>query len=174
MIETKTTLLRPLEPSDLDRLYRYRNDREVARHLGGFSTGYARADLAAWLEAHRNRADEVLWAIATKHDDTCIGHAGLYRIDYRVRKAEYAILIGDREHQGKGIGREVSEAVLHYGFDQLNLHKVSLSVLASNARAIRLYQALGFVQEGVLRHDQFRDGGYVDSIVMSIIEGEWG
>lgn len=173
MIEMTSARLRPLEPADLERLYRFRNDPEVAAQLGGFSTGYARADLADWLESHRRRADEVLWAIALKPDDRCIGHAGLYRIDHRVRKAEYAILIGDREQQGKGIGREVSEAALHYGFSELNLNKVSLTVLVGNERALGLYRSLGFVVEGVLRQEQYRDSAYLDVILMSILRHEW-
>jgi [ribosomal protein S5]-alanine N-acetyltransferase len=173
VIETGSAVLRPLEPSDLDQLYEFRNDEEVTRLLAGFSTGYSRADLAAWLEAHRGRADEVLWAIATAADNRCIGHVGLYRIDHRVRKAEFAILIGDRAEHGKGIGREVSRAVLEYAFQQLNLHKVSLSVLVTNERALRLYAGLGFRRDGLIRHDQFRDGRYVDLYQMSLLEDEW-
>ena len=131
-----------------------------------------RADLAEWLETHRRQTDEVLWASTAREDDRCIGHAGLYRIDHRVRKAEYAILIGDANYLGKGIGQEVSEAVIRYGFEQLNLHKIFLEVLATNERAVRLYRRLRVVLEGVSRHDQFRDGHYVDVIRMSLLEGE--
>jgi RimJ/RimL family protein N-acetyltransferase len=166
-------ILRPLETTDIDRLYEYRNDTEISRYLGGFSSGYSRADLAEWLERHRHRTDEVLWCIASRPDDRCIGHAGLYRIDARVRKAELGLIIGDRSMQGRGIGKAVSVAAIDYAFRELNLHKVFLEMVASNERSVRLYEKLGFRREGILRDDQFRDGRYVDNILMSILEDEW-
>lgn len=173
MIETPRTTLRPLEPEDLDQLYLYRNDPEVMHWLGGFSAGYSHADLEQWLISHRNRRDEVLWAVASRPEDRCIGHVGLYQIDHRSRKAEFAILIGDADQQGKGIGKEVTKAVLAYGFDELNLHRITLSAIATNDRAIHLYASLGFTQEGLLREDVFREGRYIDVVLMAILEDEW-
>lgn len=166
-------VLRPFETADLDALYNYRNDRELASQLGGFSTGFSKADLVEWLERHRTHENEILWCIAIESDDRCIGHVGLYRIDARVRKADIAILIGDRDCQGRGIGTAVTRAVVTYGFRELNLHRIALQVLATNGRAVRLYEGLGFSREGSLRHEQFRDGRYVDMLLMSVLEGEW-
>ena len=173
MLILDDVVLRRLEVADLDRLYEYRNDREVMVQLGGFSVGYSRAALVDWLEKHRRRDDEVLWCIAARPDDRCIGHVGLYRIDSRVRKAEFAILVGDRSLQGRGIGKVVTRTVIDYGFRELNLHRVSLQVLETNERAIRLYESLGFAREGTLRHEQFRDGRYVDVLLMSFLEDDW-
>lgn len=67
----------------------------------------------------------------------------------------------------------VTHAVVDYGFRQLNLHRVCLTVLKTNERAIDLYNKLGFKTEGILRDEQFRDGHYIDVLVMSILEHEW-
>ncbi|MBA3403869.1 MAG: GNAT family N-acetyltransferase [Gemmatimonadaceae bacterium] len=166
-------VLRPFEPADIDALYAYRNDRELVSQLGGFSVGYSRSDLATWIERRRTVTDEILWAIADVSDDRCIGHVGLYRIDARVRRAEIAILIGERDRQGRGIGTAVTRAVVTYGFRELNLHRIALQVLATNDRAMRFYESLGFTREGSLRHHQFRDGAYVDMVLMSILDDEW-
>jgi RimJ/RimL family protein N-acetyltransferase len=165
--------LRKFEDRDVESLYRFRNDREITRHLGGFSTGYSRADLAEWIAFHRKRSDEVIYAIATQPSDECIGHVGLYNIDHRIRKAEFAILIGDPGAQGKGLGRAISCWMVDFGFREHNLHKIELTVLADNQRAIRLYERLGFRVDGILRDDQFRDGRYVDVVAMSILDEEW-
>ena len=172
MIDLGPVVLRPFEPPDVAHLHRFRNDWQVTQYLTGFSSGYSRRNLEEWVKFHRNRDDEVLWAIAAKRSDRCIGHVGLYKIDLRVRKAEFAIIVGDSQWQGKGIGRKATEAMLDWGFRQLNLHKISLSVLASNKRAIKLYRNLGFRLEGTLRHEQFRDGKYVDVVLMSLLERE--
>ena len=122
MIELEHVILRPVEHTDLPNLYEFRNDAEVVRHLSGYSAGYSNADLVDWLDRHRKRSDEVLWAIAEKGQNRCIGHVGLYQIDARVRKAEFAIVVGDRGFQGKRIGKAASKAVVGYGFEELNLH----------------------------------------------------
>jgi RimJ/RimL family protein N-acetyltransferase len=166
-------VLRPFEPHDVAHLYKFRNDWQVTQYLGGFSSGFSRRNLQEWIKFHRNRDDEVLWAIADKKSDQCIGHVGLYKIDPRLRKGEFAIVIGDVKRQGKGIGRSATVAMIEWGFRQLNLHKISLSVLANNKRAIRLYETLGFRHEGVLRDEQFRDRRYVNVVLMSLLDKEW-
>lgn len=173
MIPLGEVVLRPLEPRDVDSLYSFRNDWEVIQYLGGFSAGYSRKNLQEWVTAHRNRADEVLWTIADARSDRSLGHVGLYKVDNRVRKAEFAIVIGDKNSWGKGLGRKVTEAVVDWGFEQLNLRKVSLSVLAFNRRALLLYRSLGFRQEGVLRDEQFRGGRYHHLVLMSVLDKEW-
>ena len=172
-IELSTVRLRRPEPGDIERMYGYRNDTEVAHLLGGFSAGFSRKDFEEWIERHRGRSDEVIWIIADATSDECIGHVGLYEIDHRVRKAEFAICIGDKARWGKGLGVEVGKAVLRFAFRELNLNKVSLEVLDSNKGAIKLYEKLAFKLDGRLRADQFRDGKYVDSLVMSILAEEW-
>lgn len=166
-------ILRRPEPSDVEALYEMKNDWENARLLGGFSNGYSREDLCDWIERHRNRVDEIIWIIANKKDNKCIGHVGLYNIDHRVRSAEFAILIGNRQYRSKGLGKEIARAVIEQGFKQLNLHRIELSVITSNNRAISFYKMMGFQAEGTLRHSQFRDGQYLDMTIMSILEGEW-
>jgi RimJ/RimL family protein N-acetyltransferase len=165
--------LRRPEPKDADFLYEFRNDWEVIQYLGGFSTGYSTRDIHDWIEYHRNRSDEILWTIAERETDTCLGHVGLYKIDHRVRSAEFAIMLGNKEWWNKGAGKRATRAVVEYGFKQLNLHRCYLSVLKTNERAITLYERLGFRTEGVLRDEQFRDGKYVDVVVMGILESEW-
>jgi RimJ/RimL family protein N-acetyltransferase len=173
MIKLGDVVLRALEVKDVDYLYSYRNDWEVIRHLGGFSAGYSHANLEDWIKAHTNRADEVLWTIADALTDQCHGHVGLYQIDNRVRKGQFAILIGDRTLWGRGLGTRVTHAVVSWAFAQLNLHKVSLHVLSNNERAIRIYELLGFHREGILGDEQFRDGQFLDLVLMAVFEDEW-
>lgn len=159
--------LRPLEENDLPALSIYKNDPEITALLGGFSRGYSRADLVEWLSFHRQRRDEILWAIADRTEDRCLGHVGLYQIDHRVGSAEFAILFGERAHWGKGWGRQLCRTVIEYAFRELNLQRIQLSVLEHNERAIALYKGLGFVEEGRHQRAQFRDGKYLTTITMA-------
>jgi len=166
-------MLRRPELADLDALYAQKNDPQIAQLLGGFTTGYSKQYLKEWLERHRQRQDEVLWTIARAEDDACIGHVGLYQIDFRVRVAELAILIGDRTAWGTGIGKTCCRFAIEYGFDELNLNRIQLSVLSSNERAIRLYNGVGFREEGRLRQAQYKHGQYLDVLLMGLLREEY-
>ena len=70
-------------------------------------------------------------------------------------------------YQGMGIGDRLMTLLLDTAEGWLGAERVELMVLSDNARAIRLYEKLGFAREGVLRYDIWRDGGHADSLVMA-------
>jgi RimJ/RimL family protein N-acetyltransferase len=125
-----------------------------------------------WIDRRAKHSDDLVWAIADRETNACLGHVGFYRIDHRVRACEFAILIGDVPQWGNGMGREISSAVLAYGFNELNMNRIELSVLASNTRALRLYEGLGFAREGLKRQAQYRNGEYLDVVMMALLKAE--
>jgi len=173
ILETSRSILRRPEPADAEKIYEYRNNPEVVRHLGGFSPAMAMKSVQEWIEYHRNRNDDIVWIIADKNDSACLGHVGLYKLNHRLQLAEFAICIGVQQFWGKGLGKEVASAVIAYGFDELHLEQIRLDVLETNHRAIRLYESLGFQHDGRLRKNQFRDGQFVDALIMSVLKCEW-
>jgi [ribosomal protein S5]-alanine N-acetyltransferase len=172
MHEVAGLRLRRLERSDIDALYVVKNDPEVTSMLGGFSVGYSKTELEGWVDFHRAAKDEAFFVIADTKD-RAIGHVALYKINHRIRSAEFAILIGDRSTWGKGLGRACTRFAVEYGFDQLNLRRIQLEVLATNERAIRLYRSVGFVEEGRLRQAQWQQGEYVDVLLMGLLIEEY-
>lgn len=68
--------------------------------------------------------------------------------------------------QGKGVGNALMQAGIDLADNWLNLTRLELEVYADNEPAIRLYERFGFEREGILRQHAFRDGRYVDSIMM--------
>lgn len=75
--------------------------------------------------------------------------------------------------RGRGYGRKIYEALKKYCFHYLNVHRVWLLVLETNKHAQRLYKKQGFRVEGKQRQAIFRDGKYLDYVMMSILEGEY-
>jgi putative acetyltransferase len=69
--------------------------------------------------------------------------------------------------QGKGVGKALMQAGVDLSDKWLNLTRLELEVYSDNEAAIRLYEQFGFEREGVLRQHAFRDGRYVDSIMMA-------
>jgi len=72
------------------------------------------------------------------------------------------------EHRGRGIGSRLLDQTLKQAFAN-GFVRIELSLRADNKRAMRLYEKLGFVKEGVLRDAVFVDGEYHDTISMALI-----
>lgn len=165
------TLRRP-EPKDVDALYFYRNDPRVASLLGGFNRGYTKNDLVEWIEHHRKTRTDLVWIIADA-EDNCVGHCGLYQIDFRNGTAETAICIAPEGIRSKGLGSGIVQAIVNYAFQHMNLRRISARYLETNLRSAQTAEKIGFVREGVDREAEYRDGNYVNMIRMALLKNEW-
>jgi L-phenylalanine/L-methionine N-acetyltransferase len=97
-----------------------------------------------------------------------VGNAGVHPISDNPRQKHVCgvgISIMDA-YQGRGVGRALMNACLDYADRWANYSRVELTVHADNARAIKLYESLGFEAEGRHRDFSFREGGYVDALFM--------
>ena len=71
-------------------------------------------------------------------------------------------------YRGRGIGRRLAEAAIAAAWD-VGMTRIELEVMASNAKAIRLYEQLGFVHEGVKRRARHLDGAWDDNVLMALL-----
>lgn len=101
-----------------------------------------------------------------------IGTVGLYDTDLLTRKAEFRILLA-APYLGRGYGTEATKLALEFGFQRLGLQRIYLGVTDANIGAIRCYEKCGFLREGILRRDLYRDGQFYDSIRMAILDEDY-
>ncbi|TGQ93010.1 N-acetyltransferase [Mesorhizobium sp. M8A.F.Ca.ET.208.01.1.1] len=72
-------------------------------------------------------------------------------------------------YRGGGLGRKLIEATLAQA-REAGFVRIELSVHSDNARAISLYDKVGFVREGLQRDAVYIDGEHRDAIMMAIVE----
>lgn len=106
-------------------------------------------------------------------DDRIIGMTGLFSASNQHHNSWVAIGIGEREFWGKGYGSDAMNLILGFAFLELNLHRVNLITFSINPRAIRSYEKVGFVHEGVIRQAMNRYGKRGDLVSMGILRDEW-
>jgi putative acetyltransferase len=70
------------------------------------------------------------------------------------------------DYQGMGIGSALMEAAMDLADNWLGLTRLQLEVYPDNPPAIALYRKFGFETEGLFRALAYRDGHYVDALVM--------
>jgi RimJ/RimL family protein N-acetyltransferase len=173
MLAGRLAVLRPLRSADRASSVRWRNDPDIRDNILGYRFPVTEAMEADWVEAvlkDQSRTRVVL-AIEDKSDGALVGFVYLNNIDWFARNAEFGILIGERSRHGKGLAREALSLIAGYAFESLNLHKLYLRVVAFNKRALRLYRAFGFVDEGVQRQQAYLRGRYYDVVWMGLIRG---
>ncbi len=128
---------------------------------------------SAWFDGASRPGSAYTFAIRTLADDRLIGNCSLFDISQKNRSATFGIVIGDQEYWGRGYGSDATRLLLRFAFDELNLNRVQLEVYDFNQRAIRAYQKVGFIHEGVRRQALFREGAYHDVHLMAILREEW-
>ncbi len=104
-------------------------------------------------------------------NDRLIGYVGLW-VNWPNREAWLGVGIGERDCWSRGYGTEAVQLATAFAFDELNLHRVTLDVLAANPRAIRAYQKAGFVIEGRLRRRNNYGGERIDDISMGVLRSQ--
>lgn len=78
-----------------------------------------------------------------------------------------------KAYQGKGYGGESLKWILEWGFRHANLHRIEIGVLGWNTGALRLYERVGFVREGVRRKYVWYKGAWWDSYELGMLQEEW-
>lgn len=79
----------------------------------------------------------------------------------------------DAAYEGQGLMREGVEAVIRFGFEQVNLRRIEACFMPANERSHRLLTGLGFQVEGLLRSSMEVDGKWEDHHICSLINPNW-
>ena len=173
--------LRALEPSDLDKLYRWENDSSiwsVSGTLAPFSRFvleqylasshqdiYSTKQLRLMIDLTFNESDEVQDA-----ESRAIGCIDLFDFDPKNRKAGVGILIADRADRGKGYATEALDLLIDYCFEVLDLHQMYSNVRVDNENSVALFKKVGFEITG-LKLDWILDGNkWYDEYTMQLIK----
>lgn len=164
----KKVRLRPIEPEDVAMLQRWINESPARRWLLArmpFSNE-AEKQWAARVSVDPNTPTFVIQTLHGKD----IGTIGLIVDRHR---ALFGISIFDQRYWGRGYGTDATITLIDGAFRTRPLQRIELLVVPDNKRAIRAYERAGFVKEGVLREYEYRDGGYHDIMLMSILHDDW-
>ncbi|MCE5181779.1 MAG: GNAT family N-acetyltransferase [Anaerolineaceae bacterium] len=173
MITELTTdyYVRPLDENDLDGPYpAWFNDLGVCRYNSHAKFFKTRAFFANYVN-QLNTEDRVVWAICHSTDGH-IGNVSLQDICLINRTAEFAILIGDQRHWGKGIGLAAGKKIVHHAFFRLNIERIYCGTASINEGMKRLARAMGMTLEGTRRQHFYLEGSRVDLLEYGMLRNE--
>lgn len=129
--------------------------------------------LAKMLEEEQDRKDGFTFAVRLVDSERIIGILQLDGIAWIHGTSFVSIGIGQLADRGQGYGREAMELGLRFAFDELNLHRVCLTVFSYNEAGRNLYEGLGFKHEGTYREHLLRDGKRHHMLLYGLLRREW-
>jgi RimJ/RimL family protein N-acetyltransferase len=149
------------------------NDFEATRWLGRVPMPMTAEGQQKWFEKVTQNETDVVFTVYERETGRPIGNTGLHEIHPVHRSAEFGIGLFEKSCWNKGYGTETTRKMLEYGFGQLGLHGVHLTVFAANERASRAYARAGFKPAGRMREAMFRDGRFHDLLRMDCLAREF-
>ena len=163
MIRGERVTLRPVEERDYPLIHAWQNDPEVW-WLMDYESPFSLADIAE----SEKRATEEGFPFIIESEGRPIGRIGINNVRRRDRICALYVFIGERSAWGKGLGTDAIDTLLSYAFSRFDLHQVELWSLADNERALRAYAHSGFREEARLAERSWKDGRWVDRVLMSV------
>ncbi|MBN2794491.1 MAG: GNAT family N-acetyltransferase [Clostridia bacterium] len=156
---TNEILFRSSQKEDLSFIL----NAELSAHTLGF--------VALWTEGEHLKAmeRENTFHEIIEYNDRRVGYV-IMNLDQH-DNLELMRLVITEKHQG--FGTKAIEAIKKRAFEVLNCNRLWLDVRLHNQSAIRLYEFLGFIEEGVLRKAVKLEEDYVSVKVMSILKEEY-
>jgi len=145
MIETERLLFRKFTIADLDWLYGLRSDKQVARYLDGVQPREKVETRLRWYLDCYEKHGFGYCVMSCKENGEQIGWAGLQPLD---DTGEIELGYGmAKEYWGRGIGTEACRAWLDFGFNKLNLARITAIAFPENKASRRIMEKAGMKYE---------------------------
>ena len=101
-----------------------------------------------------------------------IGVCGLTGIRQPHMSGEWSLYITP-EQRGYGYATEALRCLMHHGFYGLGLNRIWGEIFETNEACLKLADKVGFQREGKLRSTYYKNGSWLDSVIVSILKSEW-
>lgn len=176
MLKGSKVTLRPVIKSDAEYMTKWMSDAEVTRYITPYLPITEMAEEkyveGLSLNASGSIAYFMIDAIEPPQNKP-IGAIELGDINTNNHSGSFGIAIGEKDYWSKGYGTEATELIIRYGFEQLNLHRISSVVFSFNERSLRLHRKVGFIQEAIRREAWYRNGEYHDEVLFGLLRKDW-
>ncbi|MBT2757649.1 GNAT family N-acetyltransferase [Mesobacillus foraminis] len=173
-LETKRLVLREVTTEDSNSLLKYLSDEEVMKYYGldPFQSINDALDEISWYQSIQKNKTGIRWGITLKDQGAVIGSCGFHNSVSQHFRTEIGFELS-KEHWGKGIAFEAVQAIISYGFEQLDLQRIEALIEPPNSSSQRLVEKLGFIREGLLRNYEFTCGKFDDLYMYSLLKQDF-
>ena len=173
-LEDDAIILRPLELIDAEGNYpAWLNDAKTCVGNDHHRMPYSRRDAEDYIAGASDSSDSIVLAIVNKSGGQHVGNISLQDINWFSRSAELAVVIGEADSRGGGIGFRASCLLIDHGFVELNLHSIQCMTFSNNSAMIGLAKNLGMKHVGSFREAAYKNGQYLNVEIFDLLRSEY-
>jgi RimJ/RimL family protein N-acetyltransferase/catechol 2,3-dioxygenase-like lactoylglutathione lyase family enzyme len=175
MLQTNRLILRDLVLSDFDAVHEYASDPLVTRFtsFGPNTAEETRDFLSRSIDAASVSPRQIhTLAVIEQATGHLIGSCGLEPCDGTGRHYVFGYCL-NRHWWGRGFGREAADALVQFGFDRLQAHRLWAHVFLGNTASVRILEGLKFRREGLALQSLYLRNAWHDILTFGQLRSEW-
>ena len=170
-LKTKRLILTEWENSeeDINVLIKNFNDENIYKTLLNPPYPYTQENAETWLKTREKSKEkgDYCFKIINKKNNKIIGHISLdCRNNPKTAEVGYWI---EEESWKNGYATEALKAIIKFGFETLELHKICSAYYKDNPASGRVMQKCNMEYEGTQKEQIFKNGIYHDKVLYGII-----
>ena len=163
--------LRRMVESDMENVMRWRMNPEVTKYM--------------YTDPKLTMEGQLKWFAKVDNDETCryfiivvdevpIGLLAIIDIDELNHRCSWVWYIGEDGYRGKGIAKKIQLNLYDYVFYEMGMHRLWSNILSFNTHEItNVHEACGYVVEGVQKEHIYKNGQFLDVVLMGINIDRW-
>lgn len=175
VIETERLRLKPYEIGFADEIYEVVKQKEIADTTAMIPHPYPRENVKYWinyLQKSFEQGTAYEFAVFLKEDGRYIGNCGFVAISQQHKTAEIGYFI-DVAQWGNGYATEACKSLITYGFQDLQLNRISARCMRRNIASKKVLKRSGMVWEGCHRQEFIKNGAYEDIDYFAILAKDY-
>ena len=171
MYRYKDVTIRKFTFDDISKKIEWINNPQNNRYLH-YDLPLEYEKTCQWFEHTKDRADR--YDAVIEYMGQPVGLIGLLDIDYKNRRAEEYLVIGETSFKNKGIAFKSGNLLMLYAFYKLNLNKVYAYIEVKNNPILKLdTQKRNYKIEGMLKEHILINGKYIDVYYIGALKNEF-
>jgi RimJ/RimL family protein N-acetyltransferase len=111
-------------------------------------------------------------AVVLRDTQHLIGNCGIRKASLEAREADIGYELAP-DLWGQGYATEAARAIIHFGFTELKLHRITAWCIADNVASARVLEKIGLKLEGRLREKEYFKDRWWDTLLYAILADEW-
>ncbi len=173
-LETERLVLRKLLYKDVNDIYSYAHDEEVAQYVM-WDAHHSELETLEFLNVVielYNKNEPAPWGIELKETKKIIGTIGFVSLESEHNKAEVGYTLA-KQYWNKGITTEALKKVIQFGFEKMRLNRIEAKCIKENEQSIKVLLKAGMKEEGLLRQYLYLKKDFRDIKIFSILKSEY-
>ncbi len=171
ILKTERLLLRPITQQDIEAMFVYTSQENVARYVtwhAHTSVEDTKAFLMLILSGYE-QGNHLLWGI--EYSGTLIGTIDFVTIDHTHKLGEIGYVLSE-DYWNKGLTTEATKKLIDFGFKELKLVRIQARCLEENISSQKVMEKSGMQFEGLLRKSMFIKGQYKNVKMYAITDDD--